>query len=118
MAEACQGGGRGRRDRRDRENEPGAGSRRGLRGPGLARARRAGKPRGRLEAEDDPAGELVLVRVLRVPDRVAAPVGVAPVALGVRLDVRGRPASLETKAELGVHQLCCSQIPERLSDSR
>ena len=47
----------------------------------------------RLEPEDDPAGQLVLVRVLRVPDRVAAPVGVAPVALGVRLDVGGRPAA-------------------------
>ena len=57
-------------------------------------------PTGPLEAEDDPAGELELVRVLGVPDRVAAPVGVAPVALGVRLDVRGRPASLETEAEV------------------
>ena len=55
--------------------------------------RAAAAPRGSaLEPEDDPAGQLVLVRVLRVRDRVAAPVGVAPVALGVRLDV-GRASS-------------------------
>src|SRR6185295_16402126 len=53
-----------------------------------------------LEAEADAARELELVRVLGVPHHVAAPVGIAPITLAVRLDVGGRPPRLETDADV------------------
>src|SRR6185503_14830036 len=66
--------------------------------------RRESSPRRRqaevLEAEADAARELELVRVLGVPHHVAAPVGIAPITLAVRLDVGGRPPRLETDADV------------------
>src|SRR5678816_1555441 len=53
-----------------------------------------------LEPEAEPARELELVRVLGVARDVAAPVGITPPAVGVGLDVGGRPARPELHADV------------------
>src|SRR5262245_6855757 len=52
------------------------------------------------ESQREAAVELELVRVLRVAGDVAAPVRVAPPALGICLDVGGRPLHAEADADM------------------
>src|SRR5262245_39235024 len=56
------------------------------------------------EANDEPARELELVRVLRVPYDVASAQGVAPEAFGIRLDVGRRPAGPQAQARAAARE--------------
>ena len=70
-------------------------------------------PLVRLEPERQATGEVPLVRILRVADNVASPVGIAPPAGRVRLDVSGCPLDADARADVRAREELYPGAPRR-----